>query len=162
MAKTRSFTPDPQFWLSYAAFLMSTLQPPSPARARLLLPRAMQSVPESEHRYLTSKFAALEYKSPNGDAGRGQTIFEGLVAAWPKKGDVWDMYLALEISHGGEENVRGLFKRMTEGNLKKRRGETLFRKWREWEETMGNAKGAERVAALESAWVERRDGEGDE
>ncbi|ORY15336.1 rRNA biogenesis protein-like protein RRP5 [Clohesyomyces aquaticus] len=162
MIKNKSFTPDPQLWLSYAAFLMSTIQPPSQARARALLPRATQSVPESQHRYLTSKFAALEFKLPNGDSERGRTIFEGLVSAWPNKGDIWDMYLALEISHGGENNVRDLFERMTKGKLKKRRGETLFKKWRGWEETVGNAKGAERVTALERAWVERREGEGEE
>ncbi|KAF2468899.1 nucleic acid-binding protein [Lindgomyces ingoldianus] len=162
MMKNKSLTQNPQLWLSYAAFLMSTLQPSSPARARALLPRATQSVPEHQHRYLTSKFAALEFKSPNGDPERGRTIFEGLVSAWPKKGDIWDMYLSLEIAHGGQENVRGLFERMTKSKLKKRRGEGLFRKWRDWEVSVGNMKGVEKVAVLERTWVEGREGEGEE
>ena len=119
MTKNKSFTPTTTLWLSYATFLMSTLCPPSPQRARALLPRATQSVPKSEHRYLTQKFAALEFKSPNGDPERGRTIFEGLVSTWPKKGDIWDVYVQLEIAHGSEENVRGLFERMSKQKMKK-------------------------------------------
>lgn len=109
MAKNKSFTPDPALWLSYATFLLTTLAPASPQRARALLARATQSVPSSQHRYLTQKFAALEFKS--GDPERGRTIFEGLVTTWPKKWDVWDVYVDLERSHGSEENVRALFER---------------------------------------------------
>ncbi|KAH7113837.1 hypothetical protein B0J11DRAFT_497270 [Dendryphion nanum] len=161
MMKNKSFTPTPSFWLSYASFLMSTLQPPSPAQARALLQRAMQSVPSSEHRYLTAKFAALEFKSTNGDAERGRTIFEGLVSTWPNKGDIWDMYLSLEQAHGGEDNVRDLFERMTKLKMKKKRARTLFKKWRDWEGSVGNKKGIERVRALEAEWKEKKEEQGE-
>lgn len=161
MTKIKSFTPDPHLWLSYATFLMSTLQPPSPARARSLLQRATQSVPESSHRYLTTKFAALEFKSPNGDPERGRTIFEGLISTWPKKGDIWDMYLDLERSHGGEENVRGLFERIVKLKIKKKRAKTIFGKWRDWEKSVGNNKNMERVRALEQEYWEKKE-EGEE
>ncbi|KAF2258286.1 nucleic acid-binding protein [Lojkania enalia] len=159
MMKNKSFTPTTSLWLSYASFLMSRLQPPSPSRARALLQRAMQSVPESEHRYLTHKFAALEFKSPNGDPERGRTIFEGLVSAWPKKYDLWDTYLSLEIAHGGEENVRNLFERITKQKMKKKRAATKFSQWRHWEESKGNKKGVERVNALEVEWVSKKEGD---
>ncbi|KAL6702839.1 rRNA biogenesis protein rrp5 [Coniothyrium glycines] len=161
MMKNKSFTPDPHFWLSYATFLMDVLTPSSPARARALLQRATQSVPSQQHRYLTQKFAALEFKSANGDAERGRTIFEGLVSTYPKKGDVWDMYLSLEQSHGSEENVRDLFERMSKVG-KKKRVMTVFKKWVEWESAVGNAKGVERVKALEERWRESREGGEDE
>ncbi|KAF2851512.1 rRNA biogenesis protein-like protein RRP5 [Plenodomus tracheiphilus IPT5] len=155
MVKNKSFTPDPQFWLSYAAFLMDVLSPPSPTRARALLQRATQSVASREHRYLTQKFAALEFKSPNGDAERGRTIFEGLVSTYAKKGDVWDMYLSLEMSHGSPENVRDLFERMAK-TTKKKRAQTVFAKWAVWEARLGNNKGVERVKALEEQWREAK------
>jgi rRNA biogenesis protein RRP5 len=170
MTKTKSFTPDPHLWLSYATFLLTTLSPPSPSRARALLPRATQSVPSHQHRYLTSKFAALEYKSPNGDPERGRTIFEGLVDLYPNKGDLWDVYLSLEIAHGGgqKELVRGLFERMVKvggkGGVKRKRGEKLFQKWRAWEESVGSGdgKGVDRVRALEQEWRERKDAAAEE
>ncbi|KNG52540.1 nucleic acid-binding protein [Stemphylium lycopersici] len=155
MMKNKSFTPDPQFWLSYASFLMDVLQPPSPERARALLQRATQSVAAPQHRYLTQKFAALEFKSPNGDAERGRTIFEGLVDTFAKKGDVWDMYLMLEQSHGEPEKVRDLFERMVKvGKASRVRG--VFKKWAEWENVQGNKKGVERVRKMEEGWREKR------
>jgi rRNA biogenesis protein RRP5 len=151
MMKNKSFTPDPQFWLGYATFLMDVISPPSPDRARALLQRATQSVPSEQHRHLTQKFAALEFKSMNGDAERGRTIFEGLVSTWPKKFDLWDVYLSLEMSHGGEENVRDLFERMSKVS-KKKRASGLFKKWAEWEKGLGNTKGVDRVKVLEEQW----------
>jgi rRNA biogenesis protein RRP5 len=157
MMKNKSFTPDPQFWISYASFLMDMLQPPSPTRARALLQRATQSVASQQHRHMTQKFAALEFKSPNGDAERGRTIFEGLVDTWSKKGDIWDMYVALEQSHGTEENVRALFERMSKVGKSKRIA-TVFKKWVEWENSVGNKKGVEKVKALEEQWREAKRG----
>lgn len=152
MTKNKSFTPDPALWLSYATFLLTTLTPSSPARARALLSRATQSVPAPQHRYLTQKFAALEFK--HGDAERGRTIFEGLVSAWPKKWDVWDVYASLEISHGGVENVRALFERMGKADMKKRRAEQVFKRWREWEGSVGGE--VKRVDKAEQVWNEKR------
>ncbi|KAF2276377.1 rRNA biogenesis protein-like protein RRP5 [Westerdykella ornata] len=156
MTKNKEFTPTPSLWLSYATFLMSTLQPPSPARARALLNRAMQSVPESEHRYLTSKFAALEFKSPNGNPEHGRTIFEGLICNWPKKGDLWDMYVELEKAHGIGENVRALYERMVKQKMKRKRASVVFRRWADWEENIGNSKGAGKVRAMEKDWMEKK------
>ena len=163
MTKNKSFTPTPTLWLSYASFLLSTLQPPSPARAHALLQRATQSVPESQHRYLTSKFAALEFKSANGDPERGRTLFEGLLDVWPKKGDLWDMYLSLEIAHGDQDKVRGLFERMIKLKGKKKRTLGIFGQWAKWEEQVGNKKGVEKVKTLEREWREKKDeAEGEE
>jgi rRNA biogenesis protein RRP5 len=38
----------------------------------------------------------------------------------------------------------------------------VFQKWADWEESVGNKKGAERVRALEKAWVEKKGEEKDE
>ncbi|EFQ89360.1 hypothetical protein CFE70_003045 [Pyrenophora teres f. teres 0-1] len=161
MMKNKSFTQDPKFWLSYAAFLMDVLQPPSASQARALLQRATQSVASTQHRYLTQKFAALEFKSPNGDAERGRTIFEGLVDTFAKKGDVWDMYLMLEQSHGDEDKVRDLFERMTKVG-KSSRVRSVFKKWAEWENGVGSKKGVERVKMLEEQWREKKAEKGDD
>jgi rRNA biogenesis protein RRP5 len=157
MMKNKTFTRDPALWVSYATFLMSTLSPPSPIRARGLLQRATQSVPSNLHRHLTIKFGALEYKSPNGDAERGRTIFEGLISAQPKKFDLWDVYLDLERAHGDKENVRQLFERMVKMKVKKRRAMVVFRRWVEFEEEEGNTKGTEKVKALQQEWEETKD-----
>ena len=136
---------------------MNTYSPPSPERARALLERATQSVSSSQHRHLTQKFASLEFKSPNGEAERGRTFFAGLIETWPKKWDIWDVYLSLEMSHGDEENVRALFEKMSKADMKKRRAEIVFRRWKEWEESLGNAQAVKNVNALEIKWNEKRE-----
>jgi rRNA biogenesis protein RRP5 len=66
------------------------------------------------------------------------------------------VYVELERSHGTAENVRDLFERMSKLKMKKKRAHVVFGRWAEWEETMGNEKGAERVRALEQEWMERK------
>lgn len=165
----KTFRASPLVWLNYATFLMDTLK--APLRARSLLSRALQSVPTNEHRLLTAKFAALEFRSPQGESERGRTIFEGLVAEWPKWASGWDMWIDLEssrMSHAnndeakveGKANVQALFERIASQKMKKRRAQYVFKRWLEFEEAEGNEKTIERVKALASEYVEAQKAKG--
>jgi len=132
----------------------------SPDRARALLKRATQALGSQPHLYLAlvPKFAALEFRSPNGDRDQGRTLFENLLATYPKKFDLWNQLLDLEISAGGEKAdlavVRDLFERGTKGkSLKPRQAKTWFRRWAQWEEEKGDAKSRERVSAKAQEWA---------
>lgn len=70
--------------------------------------------------------------------------------------------MSLEISHGSKENVRDLFDRMTKVGMKKRRAETVFKKWKEWEEREGDPAGVRKVAKAETEWKEKKEGKEDE
>lgn len=70
------------------------------------------------------------------------------------------MYVELERSHGGEQNVRDLYARMVAGKMKKKRAGQVWKRWREWEESVGNAKGVEKVKALEREYWEKKENEG--
>lgn len=155
IAANKSFRAVPDVWLNYATFLMTSLNQPD--RARQLLPRALKSVPKPEHRLLTAKFAALEFRSSNGDAERGRTIFENLVGEWPKWTQGWDMWVDIEISKGEHEKARALFERMTSEKvkMKKRRARFVFKRWLEFEQREGTAKDVERVEGIARQWVER-------
>jgi rRNA biogenesis protein RRP5 len=100
------------------------------------------------------KFAALEFKSPHGSPERGRTIFEGLVATYPKRLDIWNQLLDLEINQGDKDIVRGLFERAlkTKG-LKPKGAKAWFRRWSEWEAENGDEKSKERVKAKAEEWV---------
>ncbi|KAF2486083.1 hypothetical protein BDY17DRAFT_290821 [Neohortaea acidophila] len=163
IAGNKTFRASPEVWLNYATFLLDTIK--EPARARSLLSRALQSVPIGEHRLLTAKFAALEFHSSQGDAERGRTIFEGLVAEWPKWTSGWDMFLDLErarLPHAvskeakseARQKVRALFERMAGQKMKKRRAKFVFKRWLEFEEAEGSGKTVERVKALAKEYVE--------
>lgn len=143
----------PDLYLNYAKFLMNTLA--APDRARALLPRAMQSLPSHTHLTLTSKFAQLEFTSSNGDPERGRTFFGTLLAQWPKRLDLWNVLLDLEIKQGDKEVVRRLFERVTGSgpSLKAKQAKFFFKKWLEYEGKEGDSKSQERVKALAANYV---------
>ncbi|KAG0648782.1 U3 small nucleolar RNA-associated rrp5 [Hyphodiscus hymeniophilus] len=148
----KKFSQAPLTWSNFAHFLHTTLS--SPDRARELLPRAMQSLPVYTHLALTLKFAALEFHSPNGSPERGRTMFEGLLSTFPKRLDIWNQLLDLEIQQGGKDIIRGVFERVVKvKGLKPKGAKAWFRRWSEWEEKNGGAKEQEKVKAKAAEWV---------
>ncbi|KJZ74775.1 hypothetical protein HIM_05892 [Hirsutella minnesotensis 3608] len=145
----------PNVWTNYAHFLHVTLN--EPARARSLLPRATQQLDKRHHQSIIGRFAALEFRSPNGEAERGRTMFEGLLATWPKKGDLWNQLLDLETSAAGAEvdptAVRDVFeRRLRVKGLKPQQAEKWFRRWAAWEEKL-DPKGKDKVMAKAQEWA---------
>ncbi|OPB46708.1 rRNA biogenesis protein RRP5 [Trichoderma guizhouense] len=145
----------PSVWTNYAHFLHVTKN--EPARARALLPRATQQLDSHNGQNIVSRFAALEFRSPNGEPERGRTMFEGLLAAFPKKGDLWNQLLDLEIgiasSSADYTAVRDVFERRTRvKGLKPQQAEKWFRRWAAWEEKL-DAKGKDKVMAKAQEWA---------
>jgi rRNA biogenesis protein RRP5 len=168
MASTKSFRPNPNLWLNYATFLFEKRDQASQARA--LLPRALQSVASHDHRNLTAKFAALEFRTSTGEPERARTIFESMLTQWTKWTQGWDMWCDLERSlakqTGKSEDVarvRDLFERMANGKMKKRRARFVFKRWLEFEEEQGDAKHVDAVKARAKAFVDKmQNGEDEE
>jgi rRNA biogenesis protein RRP5 len=126
----------------------------APDRARLLLPRAIQALPTSAHLPLTLKFASLEFKSPNGAPERGRTMFEGILATYPKRLDIWNQLVDLEVGQGDGDIIRGVFERVVRIKGVKVKGVlNWFKRWAKWEEENGDAKSRERVRAKAEEWV---------
>lgn len=144
----------PDIWTNYAHFLHVTLK--APDRARALLPRATQALGEKQTPSLMAKFGALEFQSPNGDAERGRTTYETLLATWPKRFDLWNQLADLEMAAPGGGDaaaIRDVFERGTKvKGLKAQRAMKWFKRWAAWEEKM-DPKGKERVMAKAQEWV---------
>ena len=151
----------PDLYINYATFLMTTMA--ASGRARALLPRAMQALPQHTHLALTSKFAQLEFSSPNGDPERGRTIFETLLSKWPKRLDLWNVLLDLEIKQGDQAVIRRSFERVTTSgpHMKPRKAKFFFKKWLEYESKAGDGKSQERVKALAAEYVRAQGKQGD-
>ena len=147
----KKFSQDPKIWLNYATFLFDNDN--TVDRARVLLARATQSLPKHNHLDMTSKFAQLEFRSASGNAERGRTMFEGLLSTFPKRLDIWNVVLDLEIKHGDKDQVRKLFARVTSSNLKARKAKYFFKKWLDYEEGNGDAKSCEKVKARAAQYV---------
>jgi rRNA biogenesis protein RRP5 len=141
----------PNVWLNYAHFLHVTRNKPDGARA--LLPRATQQLGKSHHTNLMTRFAALEFRSPNGEPERGRTMFAGLQEAFPKKGDIWSQRLDLELglSEPDEDIIRDVFKARTRvQGLKPLQAEKWFRRWSAWET---NPKKKDEAMAAAQKWA---------
>ncbi|KAL9111016.1 MAG: hypothetical protein Q9227_004449 [Pyrenula ochraceoflavens] len=147
----KKFSQNPQVWTNYAAFLFDSAA--SPGKARQLLPRAMQALPERTNIDLTRQFAQLEFRSPHGLPERGRTIFEGLLSSFPKRVDLWNVLLDQEIRLGDKEHVRALFERIFQGNVKSKQAKFFFKKWLAFEEQSGDERSVEAVKKKAAEFV---------
>jgi rRNA biogenesis protein RRP5 len=158
----KRFGQDQKVWINYATFLFDKAA--DAEKARQLLPRALQTLPQFTHVQVTSKFAQLEFQSPSGNAERGRTIFEGLLDSFPRKMDLWNVYLDMEqslVKQGLEDNerVRGLYGRIFAGRIKNKQAQVLFKKWLNFEEDHGDEQSVDRVKAKAADFVRRRQDE---
>jgi rRNA biogenesis protein RRP5 len=157
--RLKKFTQDPKEWVDYATFLFDTVGDAEKARA--LLPRALQalqSLPKSTYaevtREITVQFARLEYKSEHGLVERGRTIFEGLISSFPKRLDLFDVLLDLELKVADQEQIRGLFERVLTVKLKRKQALHFFDRWIKFEEAEGDERRVDEVKARKVEWVE--------
>jgi rRNA biogenesis protein RRP5 len=146
---------DPKVWVNYATFLFDTGEPD---RARALLPNAIRVLPRFTHFDVTLKFANLEFKSPAGVAERGRTIFEGLIASYPKRLDLFDVRLDLEMKGSEQdplqkEEVRRVFERVFEMKLKPKQANRFFKRWLKFEEEQGDERSVDKVKARAAEWA---------
>jgi rRNA biogenesis protein RRP5 len=158
----KKFGQDRKVWINYATFLFDKAA--DAEKARQLLPRALRTLPQSTHVEITSKFAQLEFHSTSGVPERGRTIFEGLLDSFPRKVDLWNVYLDMEISLvknklEDNERVRQLFTRIFDGRIKNKQAQVLFKKWLTFEEKHGDERGVDNVKAKAAEFVRRRKGE---
>ena len=152
----KKFNQDPKVWLNYASFLLDKISEGGAEKARALMPRALKTLPQFTHFDTTKSFARLEFTSAHGVAERGRTIFEGLIASFPKRLDLFNVLLDLEISVGGDdERVRGLFERVVALKLKTKQARGFFKRWEEFERGTGEEKRVEMVRVRAVEWVRR-------
>ena len=85
----------------------------------------------------------LEYKF--GRPEHGRTMFEGIVSNYPKRMDIWSIYMDMEVKYGGgkanQAQARHLFERclsLPEISKKPKKMKLVFRKYMEFENALGN------------------------
>ncbi|KAI0844161.1 nucleic acid-binding protein [Daldinia vernicosa] len=146
----------PEVWYNYAHWLHAVQN--QPERARALLPRATQALPNHARFPLMTKFAALEFNSPHRNPELGRTMFEGLLATFPKRFDLWNQLLDHEDVPGADKTaIRDIFERAIRvKGLKARAAKKWFKRWADWEEKNGDTKSRERVSAKAAEWVRSR------
>lgn len=128
--------------------------------ARKTLPKALAALPRRKHPLTVSKAGLLEYQQ--GSVERGRSIFEGLMDSYPKRTDLWSVYLDAHIAAHtpprapapdlGE--VRGLMERCCSMKLKAMKMRFFFKRWLDFEKRWGDAESQERVRQRAREFVE--------
>lgn len=130
---------------------------------RRTLEKALASLDKGDHVAVISKFAQLEYKY--GTAERGRTVFESLAGNFPKRLDLWNIYLDMEAGQckkADEEDkpqaveaTRNLFEKCTTLNLSSKKMKFVFQKWLSFEKQFGTKEQRADVKNKAREYVER-------
>ncbi|RVX09623.1 rRNA biogenesis protein RRP5 [Vitis vinifera] len=105
--------------------------------------RALLCLPRHKHIKFISQTAILEFKS--GVPDRGRSMFEGMLREYPKRTDLWSVYLDQEIRLGDIDIIRALFERAINLSLEPRKMKFLFKKYLEYEKSQGDEERIESV-----------------
>ncbi|XP_050226780.1 rRNA biogenesis protein RRP5 [Mercurialis annua] len=114
--------------------------------------RALLCLHRSKHIKFISQVAILEFKC--GVPDRGRSMFEGILREYPKRTDLWSVYLDQEIRLGDVDVTRALFERATSLSLPAKKMQFLFKKYLEFEKSNGDEGQIESVKKKAMEYVE--------
>ena len=113
------------------------------------LERATRALPKRKHVKLLSRAGLLEFKE--GSAERGRAVFEGLLQTYPKRTDLWGVYIDQEVRAGDVASTRNLFERTIHLDLPAKKMRFFFKRYLEYESDHG---GDDRVAYVKKRAME--------
>ena len=131
-------------------------------KARDDLSEALRLLPKRKNARTIMEFARIEFTHKNGDIERGRTLCEGLIAAYPKRSDIWHQFIDMEYKYGGKssadgdsvESTRRLLGRATAMKFSTKKMKGFFKKWMKIEAEVGTAEDVEHVKTLAREFVE--------
>lgn len=82
-----------------------------------------------------SKMAQMEFK--HGSPERGRTIFEGILSNYPKRVDIWGIYIDMELALGDHGAIRNLFEKVTTLQLSSKKMRYFFERYLKFEKEHG-------------------------
>ncbi|XP_052228949.1 protein RRP5 homolog isoform X2 [Dreissena polymorpha] len=121
-----------QVWLKFGEFYFTQGRPES---ARKLMQRALKCLEMRDHVDIITKFAQLEFKL--GEPERGKTMFENTLNTYPKRTDLWSIYIDMVTKLGQYEDARSLYKRAVGQPMAVRKMKFFYKKYLQFEEKHG-------------------------
>nr|XP_032808065.1 protein RRP5 homolog [Petromyzon marinus] len=147
----RRFRQEKAVWLAYGSFLVQRGQTDS---ARRLMQRALKSLPEREHVDVIVKFAQLDFRS--GEVEHGVAVFENTLSSYPKRTDIWSIYIDMLAKHGTAQQIRAVFERVVHMNFSPKRMKFFFKRYLDYERKHGDAASVQRVRQKALEYVEEK------
>ena len=149
-AACKKYRSHPDVWQAWLQARMARRD--DHAGAKATLQRAVDALPRAKHVELLSKYAQLEFR--HGAAERGRTVFDGILANYPKRVDIWSVYVDMELKTGDDEPTRRVLERCTSLKLSSKKMKFLFTRYLTYARETGDAKLVAHVKDKARAWVE--------
>lgn len=122
------------------------------AKAAETLQKSLKSLEAHKHLTVILKYGQLMYE--NGELEKARTIFEGVLANYPKRMDLWNVYLDKEVKFGTNADlVRALFERLLAMDFSAKKMKFLFKKFLQYEQEHGDDESVEHVKQLAKNFV---------
>ncbi|KAJ3175830.1 rRNA biogenesis protein rrp5 [Geranomyces variabilis] len=146
---TKKFNKSSKVWTQLGLF---QLKRGKVEDARKTLQRSLQSLAKRKHVKIICKFAQMEFRY--GEPERGRTIFEGIMNNYPKRVDLWSVYLDMEIRNGDVALTRRLFERVIGHRFSSKKMKFFFKKFLDFEKKHGTPDSVDAVKQKAVAYVE--------
>ncbi|XP_059756948.1 protein RRP5 homolog isoform X2 [Balaenoptera ricei] len=147
----KRFRQEKAVWIKYGSFLLRRGQAGASHR---MMQRALECLPKKEHVDVIAKFAQLEFQL--GDVERAKAIFENTLSTYPKRTDVWSVYIDMIIKRGSQKEVRDIFERVIHLSLAPKRMKFFFKRYLDYEKQHGTEKDVQAVKAKALEYVEAK------
>ena len=89
------------------------------------------------------RYAVCEFDV--GSEDRGRSVFEELVGNYPKRTDLWHVYVDKEVKSGNHKQARQLFERMIASRSSAKAMKAAFKKFLAFEQLNGSSAQQEAV-----------------
>ncbi|XP_017140750.1 protein RRP5 homolog [Drosophila miranda] len=116
-----------------------------------LLQRALRSLPNPEHINLIVAFAKL-YEN-NDDKDMAQTLLDDIVTSYPKRIDIWSVYVDMLIKTGQIDSARNVLDRAVQQKLKPEKMRVIYKKYLKLEKKHGSKATEAKVMQEAEEWV---------
>ncbi|OQR70739.1 hypothetical protein BIW11_11432 [Tropilaelaps mercedesae] len=142
-----------EVWIEFGLWLFETGQH---QEARQLLKKSFASLPEKEHVGVIQRFVSYEFLY--GDCEVGKSLMDNLLLCYPKRFDLWNVYIDQLIKLQDFETVRYKFNKLLTVKSTLRKMKSVFKKWLQFEQKYGTSEDVEEVKRKIVDYIERNNG----
>ncbi|CAF4526130.1 unnamed protein product [Rotaria socialis] len=110
---------------------------------------------------MINKFGQLEFKY--GDKERAKTVYEKLLASYPKRTDLWSIYIDMLIKYDADPLIvaRSIFDRVLSLNIPPKKMKFLIKKYLQFEKQHGTTADVNRAKERITQYVNTNDNNND-
>ncbi|KAH8383522.1 hypothetical protein KR009_009143 [Drosophila setifemur] len=116
-----------------------------------LLQRALKVLPNLEHVNCIVAFAKLYARNDAQDMA--QTLLDDVVTSYPKRIDIWSVYVDMLIKGGNVDSARNVLERAVLQKLKPNKMQVIYKKYLQLEENHGTEATVSKVKQQAEQWV---------